>query len=130
MGMETKKRVWRVVLVTLGLAALVAVLALLVLNGFSVGCVFKRFTGLLCPGCGNTRATFALFRLDFMGMLRYNLLYPLEMLYLARIYFVCAKNYMKNGKVSYPVRPDAVDIICLVCIAVWWIVRNVIPIFA
>jgi len=126
--MHHKQRVRNVVLVTLGLALAAAILALLVWKGFSVGCVFRRLTGLLCPGCGNTRATFALLQLDLAGMLRYNLLYPLEVFYLARIYFLCAKNYVKNGKAVYPARIAAVDVVCLVCILLWWILRNVIGI--
>lgn len=124
--MQCKRRVRNAVLVTLGLAIAAAILALLVWKGFSVGCVFRRLTGLLCPGCGNTRATFALLQLDLAGMLRYNLLYPLEVFYLARIYLLCVKNYVKNGKAALPARIAAVDIVCLVCVLLWWVVRNAI----
>lgn len=123
--MQRNKRIWHVALVTLGLFLAAAILALLVWKGLSVGCLFRRFTGLLCPGCGNTRATFALLRLDFAGMLRYNLLYPLEMFYLARLYVLCAKRYVTSGKATLPERADAVDLICLVSVLAWWILRNV-----
>ncbi|BCU77691.1 DUF2752 domain-containing protein [Luteolibacter sp. LG18] len=35
-------------------------------------CVFHRLTGLECPGCGGTRAFFALSRGDLSASLRYN----------------------------------------------------------
>ena len=127
--MQRKKRIRNVILLTLGLLALAALLAFLFANGVSVGCVFKRLTGLLCPGCGNTRATFALLRLDLAEMLRFNLLYPFEMLYLVRLYVLCAINYVKNGRFSYHPKPDTVDILLLVSLILWTVVRNLIPLF-
>ncbi len=35
-------------------------------------CMFKVLTGIDCPGCGMTRAFFALLRGDLMGSLAYN----------------------------------------------------------
>lgn len=39
-------------------------------------CFFHRLTGLYCPGCGDTRALYAMLHLDFPGMLSNNALFP------------------------------------------------------
>lgn len=39
-----------------------------------IPCVFHEITGLYCPGCGITRALFALFELDIKKALNYNVL--------------------------------------------------------
>ncbi|WP_346704035.1 DUF2752 domain-containing protein [uncultured Agathobaculum sp.] len=36
------------------------------------GCPVQHFTGIPCPGCGLSRAAFALLRLDFWMAFRYN----------------------------------------------------------
>ena len=36
------------------------------------GCPLQHFTGVPCPGCGLSRAAFALLRLDFMAAVRYH----------------------------------------------------------
>ena len=36
------------------------------------GCPLQHFTGVPCPGCGMSRAAFALLRLDFMAAFRYH----------------------------------------------------------
>lgn len=51
-------------------AYLAAVVFLLERTG--IGCIFRYFLGIPCPGCGLTRAFRALLRLDFVGALRYN----------------------------------------------------------
>lgn len=49
--------------------ALLAAAAVLLLD---VGCVFRRITGIPCPGCGMTRAHLAALRLDFRGAFYYH----------------------------------------------------------
>lgn len=55
-------------LLTLGLiAAVVAVFCL-----FNIPCLFKAAFGIICPGCGMTRAYLCLLRLDFGGAFSYH----------------------------------------------------------
>ena len=105
------------------------VLLLLLQSGLRIPCPVYSLTGLQCPGCGNTRATLALLRLDFRAMLRYNLLYPLEMLYLLWVACISARNYLHTGRFSYRAPCPILDVVCLGLILLWTIVRNIVPLF-
>lgn len=113
--------------ITLGVLSTGVLLICLIDQGLRIPCLFHNITGLLCPGCGNTRATMALLRLDFRAMLRYNLTYPIQILYVLRLYWVCAGNYIRGGRFAYHTKPDWVDIVCLSLILIWTILRNCIP---
>ncbi|SCW36066.1 Protein of unknown function [Ruminococcaceae bacterium YRB3002] len=41
-------------------------------TGFSLPCIFRKFTGLKCPTCGITHMFMALFKLDFKAAFNYN----------------------------------------------------------
>lgn len=114
--------------VTLGIVIAGLVLAKLISNGLRIPCLFNELTHLRCPGCGNTRATLALLRLDLKAMLGHNLLYPLEMLYILRVYLVCAGKYIRGGRFAYHTKPDWVDILCLALFLLWAVVRNLLPV--
>ncbi|MBQ8285684.1 MAG: DUF2752 domain-containing protein [Thermoguttaceae bacterium] len=43
-----------------------------VLTTFPPPCIFRKATGIYCPGCGSTRALRALLEGDFFAALRYN----------------------------------------------------------
>jgi hypothetical protein len=103
-------------------------LAFLVTKGLKIPCPVYTLTGISCPGCGNTRATLALLRFDFAAMLKFNLLYPIEIIYIARIYCLCAKNFVKRGAFRYHTRPDWIDFVCLSAILIWTVVRNILAI--
>ncbi len=119
------KRKITVLGITVGILLIGAILSYLVFKWIKIPCVFYQLTGLQCPGCGNTRATMALLKLDFNAMLRYNLLYPLEMIYILRVYSYCALNYIRGGRFAYHTKPDWFDITVLVLILVWTVVRNI-----
>lgn len=60
-----------------GVAGLGIAIALLLLFGAFPTCLFKLAVGAPCPGCGLTRATIALLRLDFAEVWRLHPLAPL-----------------------------------------------------
>lgn len=105
------------------------VFAWLVTKGLRIDCPFRLLTGLNCPGCGNTRAALALLRLDFAAMLGYNLLFPLELAYILWVGALTGKHYIATGKAAYRPRHKWIDGAFLVCLLVWWIVRNVTPLY-
>ena len=55
-------------------------------------CFFHKLTGLYCPGCGNTRALYAMLHLDFIGMLKNNALFPFLT---ALLFWLLAGEYLK-----------------------------------
>lgn len=117
-------RIRNLSLLTGGMALIGIGLYVLARVGHPIPCVFHLFTGLSCPGCGNTRAVLALLQLDFPGALSYNYLFPLELCYLIWVYLRCAVKYLKTGRFFYfPVRP-AMDWFVLIVILSWWIIRN------
>lgn len=121
--MERKRNV----LLLTGGIALAGVLAVWLINkGLRVDCVFYGITGLDCPGCGNTRAVLALLRLDLKGMLEYNLMFPLELGYLAWVYLASCRGYIKTGRFSYGERTKWLDISVLAIVLIWGVVRNVL----
>lgn len=112
-------------------ALLLVFIFFLVLAFFDIRipCIFKMLTGLNCPGCGNTRATVALFKLDFKEMFHYNLMYPLEILYILQVGIVTLINYIKKGKFEYKSPSLILDISLLVILIAWGIIRNVTPLY-
>jgi len=43
---------------------------------YASGCVFNKYTGLYCPGCGGTRSIFALIRGDILRSVRLHPVVP------------------------------------------------------
>ena len=51
---------------------LVIVIGLIMFVYTRIGCPFRLFLGICCPGCGMTRALMALLCFDFLGAFSYN----------------------------------------------------------
>lgn len=119
-----KHRVRKIALVTAGFA--LAGLIMYLLDRYLVGipCVFSRLTGLNCPGCGNTAAAVCLVSGDVLGALKENYLFPLEFFYLGWVYVLTAWRYYKTGEVNYKSPMPIMDVILLVVLVLWGVVRN------
>ena len=68
------------------------------LTGLAVPCPFHLVTGLLCPGCGVTRMSLALLRLDFAAAWQANPALLLLLPVLAGLLGQVALRYVKTGK--------------------------------
>lgn len=95
-------------------------------TGWGIPCPFHAVTGLNCPGCGVSRMLLSLLRLDFRAAFRHNavLLCMLPLL-LALIGFWIYR-YIRFGTRSFGKRLQALELILVVILVVWGVVRNVI----
>ncbi len=91
---------------------------------FITGLIFKN-GGLYCPGCGSTREIREFLKLNLSGGIKYNLLFPLEALYVAFVLCVSCVSYIKSGKFNYIPPKRAFDIIVLIIVIIWGVVRNI-----
>ena len=121
-------RIRNLLLLSAGILVIALILYMLAKIGYPFPCVFRKTTGLNCPGCGNTRAVLALLRLDLHEMIRMNLLFPAEIGYLIWVCFYSARLYLKTGRISIGSGHSVLDWSFLIALIIWWIVRNVLHI--
>lgn len=104
----------------------------LINNIYDIGlvCAFREVTGLYCSGCGMTRATLSLAKMDFYQAFRYNafsvILLPALFLYFyGEIYaYIFKKKNFMNGKVTI-----MFWIILIALMVIYGVLRN-IPYFS
>ena len=125
MSLEKKRRIWVALgFGTAGIAAVAILYFLLEHKLLDIPCLFRRATGWLCPGCGNTGAARALLRLDVAAAFQYNPLCFLEFGYIVWLLANVAVSYIRRGKITYRSPCMAVDIVVLIVILVWGVYRN------
>lgn len=90
-------------------------------------CPFRALTGLLCPGCGMTRAFCAIGHGELSRAVHFNALSPLLYLSFIIVWIGAAATLLKLRRVSSAInhlRPNAtVSILILALTMVWWAVR-------
>lgn len=117
----------RLILMYLGIGAVcLALLILVKLDVVGLRCFFRDFTGLRCPGCGNTNGVLAVFSGDLLKPMEYNLLFYPEMALLIFILFYLPYLYVYDRPMSKFV--SAVLVIFAIILIVWGIVRNILKI--
>lgn len=99
-------------------------------NRYYLPCFFHKLTGLYCPGCGNTRALYALLHLDLFGMLRSNLLFPVLAVLLI---WLLAGEYLKllfgRRILWFPRKISPVIVIVFVAIVIAFAILRNLPFF-
>ena len=100
------------------------------LDGKSLPCLFYRYTGLYCPGCGSGRAMYALLRGRFREALGYNILFfvlgPPACVVALREYCRLVFPRLKLRPVFVP---QPVAVLLAAIILLFWLLRN-IPLFS
>ena len=88
-------------------------------------CSFYRITGLLCPGCGNTRAVKELLSLHFLTAVRYNATVPV--LIIAALLFYTQYVISAWIKPVKLIKLNSVFFISAgIMFAIYYVVRNII----
>lgn len=74
----------------------IVVLFLGIAVGTGTGCLVRKFTGIPCPGCGLSRAWFAVLRLDLGAAFRYHPMFWSVPVFLA--FVLCNGRLLPNPK--------------------------------
>ena len=79
-------------------------------------CIFKKLTGLKCPGCGMTHAFICLGRFQLGEALRYNI-FSVFLFYGGLSWLICLKNVQLklSNKIILPL---------FVVVMIYWVIRN------
>lgn len=109
-------------LIITGLAGVVCLAYYFLLTFFNVGipCLFHKFTGLLCPGCGITRMILAILHLDFKSAFRYN---QVVFIFSPIILYV---SWLKSENYKLSLIENIVVYIILIILLIFGIIRNII----
>ncbi|MCD8026355.1 MAG: DUF2752 domain-containing protein [Clostridiales bacterium] len=92
-------------------------------------CTFHRLTGLYCPGCGNTRALFALLEGNILLSLRENV--TVAVLATTAVLLYPELIFRAFGKrLRSPVRNNYYLFAVLILLLIYYLLRNFIPAIA
>lgn len=115
-------------LIITGLAGVVCIAYYFLLTFFNIGipCLFHKFTGLLCPGCGITRMILAILHLDFKSAFQYNqvvfIFSPIILYFIIRLYI----SWLKSENYKLSLIENIVVYIMLTILLIFGIIRNII----
>ena len=87
-------------------------------------CIFHEWSGLLCPGCGLTRAFLSLSRGELLLALSYNPLLPLYLLYVGWFVGSVTLGYLKKKENFFLPGPLWIHLSMAGAVALFWILRN------
>lgn len=88
-------------------------------------CPFRALTGLDCPGCGGTRAVYAMTQGDLALALDHNLVAVILVPLLALVWGVWFVRRLRHGRAGRaPLPPAAVSMGIAAMLTLFWVVRN------
>ena len=88
--------------------------------GFYPPCIFKKFTGFDCPGCGSLRAIHSMMHGEFARAANYNCLLVifLPVMIIGIVNFITNRNNLRMALLNKPY-------LLLALICTFWIIRNI-----
>jgi len=92
--------------------------------GFYPRCPFHYFFGILCPGCGATRALAALLRGNLQEAFHLNAFFILLLPFLGRYAISCYLKFIAYKPIGWPQPPQATIYITLAAAILFTFARN------
>jgi hypothetical protein len=86
-------------------------------------CIFLEKYGILCPGCGNTRAVRAVLEGNFIEAFRYNITIPLVIALFLFYYIVFVLKYI-GLTVKQFVKREIVVTLLIIVLIIYYFLRN------
>lgn len=94
--------------------------------GFYIPCIFRKITGLYCPGCGATRSIIALLKGNIKASFSYNPLFFLMLPFLIFSIIYQCYIYIENKKDNIINKiPNTIWIIIIIILIIFGILRNI-----
>ena len=120
------KNLWKRIIVGVSVPVMLVLLCIYEYQGGSgMECIFYRYTGLYCPGCGSGRAVSALFHGHPAEALSYNILLPVLGI---PCLIVLAHEYLRIVFPALGLKPVSVTQktagILTAVIILFWVLRN------
>ena len=96
-------------------------------TGFAIPCVFRKITGLYCPGCGVTGMLTHILRLDFKGAFECNqvlfVISPFILYLLGKMLY----GYIRYGRLTLKKFDTVLTFVLIGILLVFGVIRNLPP---
>ncbi|WP_218157796.1 DUF2752 domain-containing protein [Lutibacter maritimus] len=87
-------------------------------------CPLYVTTGIYCPGCGSQRATHYLLNLNFIGVVKQNVLYILGLCIIVYHFLIIAINAVLKKRIYNYIYHPKTPLIILIIVLLFWVLRN------
>ena len=95
-------------------------------TGLAIHCLFRKVTGLLCPGCGVTGMCVALLHLDWRGAFSCHPVLFVLLLPLTAVFICGAAGYVQNGRFRFARWQNLILYVSVAALVIFGVVRNLV----
>lgn len=95
-------------------------------TGLAIPCLFRKVTGLLCPGCGVTGMCVALLHLDWRGAFSCHPVLFVLLLPLTAVFICSAAGYVRNGRFWFARWQNLILYVSVAALVIFGVVRNLV----
>lgn len=95
-------------------------------TGLAIPCLFRKVTGLLCPGCGVTGMCVALLHLNWKGAFFCHPVLFVLLLPLTAVFICSAAGYVQNGRFRFARWQNLILYVSAAALVIFGVVRNLV----
>ena len=95
-------------------------------TGLAIPCLFRKVTGLLCPGCGVTGMCVALLHLNWRGAFSCHPVLFVLLLPLTAVFICGAAGYVQNGRFRFARWQNLILYVSVAALVIFGVVRNLV----